>query len=294
MKTSIKIFILLLAITCAIGGVMIYAKTKVAPPVSIKQFDQYSQDIYSMSADLSKAGRPSREDAIYFDAINRIWIFSSEGKLSNVETDMLTGEIVNRYAPLFLSRCFDSFRRSNWKDSEHNYILSQIRNLQNIKQSDNSSALSGKYVDSLNEVSQIISDYRDARKVSQSTSFTGISNAQVTISKARSYAKHPYLSNCKTLLDDLNKVPSKIAQSHYNYISAQVEKLANYSSYTQHYYDDTLVPQVDAALTEYDNKAAALYGSKKNIDDLWTRARNYFERAIIYYSNNNQAFGSIN
>ena len=266
---------------------MIYAKTKVAPPVSIKLLDQYSQDIYSMSADLSKAGRPSREDSIYFDAMNRIRIFSSEGKLSNVETDKLTGEIVNRYAPLFLSRCFDSFSRSNWKDSEHNYILSHIRNLQNIKQSDNSSALSRQYVDSLNMVSQIISDYRAARRVSQSTSFTGISNAQATISKARSYANHPYLSNCKTLVADLNKVRSNIAQSHYNYISAQVEELVKYHSYSQSDYENTLIPQVDAAVTEYDNKAAALYGSKKSVDDLWKRARDYYDRAMIYYSNNN-------
>lgn len=287
MKTSIKIFILLLAITCAIGGVMIYAKTKVAPPVSIKQLDQYSQDIYSMSEDLSKAGRPSSEDAIYFDAMNRIRIFSSEGKLSNVETDKLTGEIVNRYAPLFLSRCFDSFRRSNWEDSEHNYILSQIRKLQSIKQSDNSSALSKQYEDSLNMVSQIISDYRAARQVSHSTSFTGISNAQATISKARSYANHAYLSKCTTLVADLNNVPSKIAQSHYSYISEQVEKLAMYHSYSQSDYENTLVPQVDAALTEYDNKAAALYGSKKNIDDLLNQAMSYYERAMIYYSNNN-------
>ncbi len=287
MKTSIKIIILLLAITCAIGGVMVYAKTKVAPPVSLKQVDQYSQDIHSMSAALSKAGYAAREDSIYFDAINRIQIFSSEEKLSNTESDKRTDEIVNRYTPLFISHCFASFGRSDWNDSEHNYMLSQITNLKNIKHSDKSSVLSKQFVDSLNMVLQIISDYRDARRVSRSTSFTGIANAQSTISKARSYANHPYLSNCRTLLNDLNTVRSNIAQSHYNYISAQVERLANYRSYSQSYYENTLIPQVDAAVTEYDNKAAALYGSKKNVNDLWTRARNYYDRAMMYYNPNN-------
>ena len=261
---------------------MVYAKTKVAPPVSVKQVDQYSQDIHSMSADLAKAESASKEDSIYSDAINRIQIFASEGKLSNVETDLLTCEVVNRYASRFLYRCFDSFKQSHWKDAEHNHMLSQIRKLQNVKQSDNSSALSTQCADSLSVVSQVINKYRDARRISRNTSFRGISNAQSTIKKARSYANDPYLSNCKPLLNNLNKVPANIGQSHYNYISAQVEELANYHHYSQSEYDK-LIPQVDAAVKEYNNKAAELYGSKKNVDELWARTRNYYDRAMNYY-----------
>lgn len=78
---------------------------------------------------------------------------------------------------------------------------------------------------------------------------------------------------------------SEIAQSHYRYISAQVEKLSQYRYFGQSYYDNTLVPQVDAAVTEYDNKAVALYGKKQNVEPLWARARGYYDQASSYYNN---------
>lgn len=80
---------------------------------------------------------------------------------------------------------------------------------------------------------------------------------------------------------------TSIAQSHYAYISAQVEKLSEYRFYGQQYYENTLVPQVDAAVTEYDNKANTLYGSKKDVNVLWNRARGYYNEASNYYNNNN-------
>ena len=126
------------------------------------------------------------------------------------------------------------------------------------------------------------------RRISRSTSFTSVSNAQSVISQARQFANDKYLSNCTDLKNALNSVRNEIAQSHYRYISAQVEKLSQYRYFSQSYYDNTLVPQVDAAVTEYDNKAAALYGKKQSVEPLWARARSYYNQASSYYNNYNQ------
>ena len=83
----------------------------------------------------------------------------------------------------------------------------------------------------------------------------------------------------------LNGVRPAIAASHYNHVCAMVEKLSQYRYLSQSYYDNTLVPQVDAAVTEYDNKASALYGSKRNVSTLWDRARSYYSNASEYYNN---------
>lgn len=152
------------------------------------------------------------------------------------------------------------------------------------KHSDNTDVIKNSTYDSLNVIVQIISKYKQARRISRSTNFTGISNAQSVISRARQFANDKYLSNCTDLKNALNSVRNEIAQSHYRYISAQVEKLSQYRYYSQSYYDNTLVPQVDAAVTEYDNKAAALYGKKQSVEPLWVHARGFYNQASSYYN----------
>ena len=167
-------------------------------------------------------------------------------------------------------------------------MLKEIADLRKIKHSDNTDVINNSTMDSLNVIVQTIDRYKQARRISRSTSFTSVSNAQSVISQARQFANDKYLSNCTDLKNALNSVRNEIAQSHYRYISAQVEKLSQYRYFSQSYYDNTLVPQVDAAVTEYDNKAAALYGKKQSVEPLWARARSYYNQASSYYNNYNQ------
>ena len=80
MKTTVKILILLLAVTCAIGCVMVYAKTKVAPPVAISQTNQYTQDVIKLVKEEIASKDTKDEDEIFAKAIDRIHIFAQEGK----------------------------------------------------------------------------------------------------------------------------------------------------------------------------------------------------------------------
>lgn len=146
---------------------------------------------------------------------------------------------------------------------DHSYMLIVSKRLHSVKHTDGSKVLRKTTIDSLTLVENIISDYRQARIISRSTAYKGVSSAQNTINQAKKYANDTYISKCIDLRNALNNVRAGIAQSHYNYISSQVEKLSEYRYYGQQYYENTLVPQVDAAVTEYDNKANALYGAKK-------------------------------
>lgn len=194
-------------------------------------------------------------------------------------------DAVGIYMPMYLRRCFEKFEQSVWYDSDHARMLVEIADLRKIKHSDNTNVIDNSTQDSLNIIIQTINRYKQARRISKSTRFTGVSNAQFVISQARLLANDKYLSNCTDLKNALNSVRSEIAQSHYRYISAQVEKLSQYRYFGQSYYDNTLVPQVDAAVTEYDNKAVALYGKKQNVEPLWARARGYYDQASSYYNN---------
>ena len=283
MKTTIKIIILLLAVTCAIGGVMIYAKTKVAPPVIVNQTNQYKQDVNKLVSEEMSSEDAKTEDEFFAKAIDRIRIFEQEGKMEASEADTSLDQLVGSYSSRFLKRCFAAFRQSEWKDETLNYILSQSALLKGLTHSDKTSVIKKSTIDSLNLAASIISDYRDARRVSRVSTFTGYDNARSSISKARTYANNQYLSNCRTLLHDLNTVKSRLAKSCYNQVVAKVDELGNYHRYNKSYYDNTLVPQVDQVVTNYDNKAAAIFGYKENVNALWNRAKDYYDNAMEYY-----------
>jgi predicted RND superfamily exporter protein len=55
MKVTAKIFILVLSIALAIGGVMVYAKTRVEPPVAFQPINQFEKDLNHLYSDLKKA-----------------------------------------------------------------------------------------------------------------------------------------------------------------------------------------------------------------------------------------------
>ena len=287
MKVTIKIFFLLLAISLAIGGIMVYAKTKVAPPIALKQINQYSNDIAMTRRSLAEAKDASKEDSIYFTIMDRVKVYELENKLNLNEADKCLDECTSCYCPLFMDRCFSKFNESLWLDCDHNIILNRISELKALSHSDKSMVLTRSEVDSLNLISSIISDYRQARKISKSSSFDGVANAQSVIIQAKKFSRNSYLRNCTELKNSLASVKTSIALSHYNYVSSQVDKLSQYRYFSKTYYEDTLIPHVDAVTTEYDNKAQSLYGSKRDVNALWQKARNYYDQAMSYYGVSN-------
>lgn len=285
MKVTIKIFFLLLAISLAIGGVMVYAKTKVDPPTAIKQVDQYAEDIATSRKVLVSVKNEEMEDSIFFTTIDRIRVFNKENKIQSDRSDKYLDNCMNAYCSLFTNRCFSEFKKSVWNDNEHNNILSRVSVLKSLLHSDKSMVLTKQETDSLNLITRIISDYRQARRISRSTVFSGVANAQSVISQANSFSNNEYLRNCTDLINSLKNVKSEIATSHYNYVSAQVDKLSQYRYFSKNYYENTLIPHVDAVTTEYDNKAQSLYGSKRDVNVLWQRARGFYDQAMSYYGN---------
>ena len=287
MNTTAKILILILSVICAIGGVMVYAKTKVAPPIVLSQINQYEQDVIKLIAEELSAENAKKEDEVFTKAVDRIQIFAKEGKMNTSEINESMDRFVGSYSPKFLKRCFVAFNQSEWKDETHRYILSQTSVLKSLTHSDGTSVLSKSTIDSLNLVSSIISDYRAAKQISRTSTFTGYDNASSSISKARSYANNSYLSNCRTLVNDLNQVKLRLAKSCYSQVVSKIDELTRYRIYTRDYYDNTLVPEVDQVVTDYDNKAAAVFGTKENVTALWNRAKSHYSDAMSYYEPDN-------
>ena len=283
MKVTIKILVLLLAVVLAVGGIMIYAKTKVDPPKALEQVDQYAIDLKKCNDAIVKGKEAEEIDRIYDSALKRIEVYQQEQKIQSTVADKSLENLAVTYSPIFLKQCFDLFTYATWSDEDHTYMLLRIRGMKDLKHNDGTSVLLKSTSDSLDQVSRIIADYKQARIVSRSNSFTGISNAKSTINQATQYANDQYLSNCLDLVSALNSVKKNIAESHYNYIFSQVAELSQYRYFSKDFYVNTLIPHVDKVVSEYDNEAGALYGSKRDVNSLWSRARNYYNLAMSYY-----------
>lgn len=287
MKNKVKVLILVLSIIAAVSGVMIYAKTIVEPPMALKQINQYTTDLSICYSSLVKAGSEVREDSIFDITVDRIKKFEAEGKLTAVDAKSNIECLLGKYTPLFFKHSFGKFQQNTWHDSDHNYMLSVVKSLKSMKHTDNTLAIAKTTLDSLNQVERVISNYRQARTLSRRTSFTDVASAQNVINQANKFVNDPWLSKCTELSNALKNIKPSIAQSHYSYVLDQVEKLSQYKYYGQSYYENTLIPLVDATVTEYDNKAATLYGSKHDVNSLWNKARAYYNEAASYYAQSN-------
>lgn len=287
MKTVVKILVLLISVVGAISCVVIFAKTKVAPPVILSPINQYMQDVSDLISKEMSSDDVSGDDEVFIKAMDRIQIFYNEGKIDASEFDESLDRFVASYSSRFLERCFTTFNQTEWENETHNYILVQSALLKGITHSDRTRVIQKSTLDSLDLAASIISDYRDATRVSHIVTFTGYENANVAIHKASSYASNKYLMNCRKLMNDLIMVKPRLAASCYNQVVAKIDELENYRYYSKDYYDNTLVPQVDQVVTTYDNMAEKIFGTKENVNVLWNRAKSHYNDAMSYYEFDN-------
>ena len=284
MKTTVKIMILALSLLVAIGGIMVFEKTMVEPPNALKQVDSYAIELEKNLNLFNQSLSVRQQDSLWLQIMDKIYVFAGESKLTDEVFDHSMDHLWSLYAPLFIDRSFHLFKQSQWDERDHAYMLNVIDLLRQAEYGDGSKVLVDTHAESLKSVEQIITAYRQAKALCSQTNYLGIDNARQRVQKAEQYATDAWLSYCKSLVNNLKQMKIEIGQSHYRYIESKVEELSRYGAYTEENYMNTLVPQVNAAVLEYDQQAHSLYGTKQNVDALWSRARTYYDQATTYYS----------
>ena len=262
---------------------MVFAKTRMEPPVAVKQSNQYMKDLQRSRNVLLAAGTIIQKDSVLEITLDRLLTFSNEGRIKSDEADNETDELLNAYIPFFVKDSYGKFSKNVWYESDHKRMLDVIAGLRKVTHADKKAALNKSQDDSLSQIQKTISDYRQAKVVSRRTTYNGIENARTCINQARQYANDHWLSNCISLVTALRNVKPSIAKSHYRYVAAKVEELSQYRYYSKEFYSYTLVPNVDRTISEYDREASKLYGSKQDVNTLRNKARNYVEAAENYY-----------
>lgn len=266
----------------AVVGVLVFAKTRVAPPLNLKLVDQYVVNLESSSVsfDTIKSIEESRIEYIRLD--DKLNIFLSENVIDAKVSDEYRMKIDDSYGRKLTTYGFDILRGSVWPENKLQDLLSMLVSLNADKLTTEDTAVSEEFINTSNKICRVVDEYKSALNLAKNTSYNGINDASAKIQKAKSYRSAEYLRNNVALVTALNALPRKIAQSHYGHVSGLVNALGGYYNVSKDYYMNTLIPRADNAINEYKN--TKIYGgSKPSVSDLENRAVNLVTAAMNYY-----------
>ncbi len=280
MKSTVKILILLACVVLAFGGVMIYAKTRVSPPMELKQVNQYTEEYNKCINSLSNTRNP---DLTFNSSIDLINVFAREKKIDKEQASKGRDQLVSSYAPIFARRCYGVLKGSSWSESALSNMTSTIATLRGMTIKGDDSALKKSTRDSLAQVENIVGKYHKALAVSQQGGFTSVAAAKSTIAQANQYASDPWLKHCASLVSALHSVSSRIGEAHYSRVVAAVSRLANYRSFSSlESYNAGAVKAAQAAINEY-KSASSIYSNRHDTSGLSSKAASYYNAAYNYF-----------
>ena len=294
MKTNspIKIVILVLTIAVAAGAVLYFLKTIVTPPTNVDVNNLHIASIEKDVKNLTESKSMSYNDSLYVLLNDKIEVFSNEGFLTVSEKDAQIKEFILKYVPVFKAICTKRFNSPNWDDTDFTAWRKRIAELQKVALSDGTLVVQGTNKNDLANIVGVMDDYKTAKGIAAIRSFTSVAKAKTDITSANNYASRPYIEHSK-VAGSLKKVKENIGESHYKNLVLKVHELSNYASMSQTEFQ-SLVNEVNNALTEYDaNKS--IYGSAaKDLASLKTDAGKYVSAANQYYTAQSQPSIRVN
>ncbi len=282
MKTTIKILLLILFFIGAIAGVLVYAKTRVAPPSEIEQVDQYRIALEEASAVLDSINGYEDCKAAYMNLDDKIRRFRAENVIDDSAADFFRVKTDTIYGNSIIGSFYTVLGRSEWPENVLNNMIMDLDALRADRLSTGETAVPAEFTREVDRLHSIMNNYQAALRLVQNTSFRGIRDATRRINLANNYKSAEFLRNNTSLVRELNELPARLAQAHYYYVSAKVNSLREYQGITKENYDGIIV-RVNGVIEEY--KQTRIYGNRKpNVSALDQQARGYIQSAMIYYT----------
>lgn len=286
MKTVVKILLLVLFSIGAIAGILVFAKTQVAPPSNIKLVDQYALNLKSTCASFDSIKDFNESRVEYSRIDDKLKRFFSEDAIDATVSDEYRKKIDETFGKNLRAYGFGLFQKSVWSEDQLNEMLSMLSTLKSDKLSTGETAVSDEFLASADKINGVVGAYHAALRLSRNTSYNGVNDASSKIQKAKNYRSSEYLKNNASLVNALDALPGRIAQSHYRHVSSLVSSLGGYYNVSKDYYMNTLIPRADHAINEY--KDAKIYGSSKpSVSELENRAVSLVTAAMSYYGDGN-------
>ncbi len=275
MNTFGKILVIILAVLVATGAVLYFVKTMLDPPARVTVDNGYAALIDEAISEYSESRQHSYESG-YRPVYDRIERFHTEGKLTGSEYDRTRSDAAAIYAPRLAQDCYRRLMME-WNDSDMDEMENRIYRLFNQRLYSSGAPVIDNDPESsrsLNEITDILKLSREARNMCTSPTFISLDNSRAGMIKVRSYLSNRYLKNNTSLIEAIDEYGALLGRQHYLELSNRTDALAAYAamSYDEfnNQYEETM-----AAISEYDNNAATVYGTAIDTTPLRARLNRY-------------------
>ena len=283
-NTGKKILILGIVIAIAIAGILAFYPTIVAPPTDVPVNNLHKSSLEANINGFSDTENTIFNDSIYNVVVDKLGMYKSEGFMTEEEIDYQTKALVQKYLPIFTKLSHAKFRASTWRESDHKDMLNRIAHLRTLKVDyGETCAVAGSYETDLRRIEQIISNYKEAKKVASYSTFYSVSDANTKIQNAEKYRTMEPLSNCTDLTNKLAAVKSNIGNSHYYQVESKVNEMANYRNMTEDAFN-SLMSTANSKIQEYDSNRSKYGYNAKTTDALKQKAAEYYRSAKEFFT----------
>lgn len=283
-NTGKKILILGIVIAIAIAGILAFYPTIVAPPTDVPVNNLHKSSLEANINGFSDTENTIFNDSIYNVVVDKLGMYKSEGFMTEEEIDYQTKALVQKYLPIFTKLSHAKFRASTWRESDHKDMLNRIAHLRTLKVDyGETCAVAGSYETDLRRIEQIISNYKEAKKVASYSTFYSVSDANTKIQNAEKFRTMDPLSNCTDLTNKLAAVKSNIGNSHYYQVESKVNEMANYRNMTEDAFN-SLMSTANSKIQEYDSNRSKYGYNAKTTDALKQKAAEYYRSAKEFFT----------
>lgn len=284
MKSTIKALLLIIVTIGAIVAVLIFAKTRVAPPSDVEMNDPYPDAIASACTKIdytSDIYDKKQVHAMLKDKIERYYL---EDRITDSEADTRHSDISKSYGNELIKYGYSLFKEPHWDKAELNEMLKMVDEMDEDVLINGQKAIpQQEYSKAVKNLHKIVDNYDLALNHSKNTRFKDIQDADEKVRKANDFKQDYYLQNNIDLVQALDEMPEKIAKNHYDYLNKQCDKLKKYSNYSSLYdYEITISDPIEK---EIDNYKTSTYCSNKpsidpvndKFDKIYSEANRYFD-----------------
>lgn len=247
--------------------------------ITRKPDDKFCKDYYT-------------EVAYHIDDYHKNSKFSSNPSDNDQWKNNLSKQLYSAYAEKFIKQAFYVFNRSEWSNSDLNFIRNEYKALQSSSLLERGSPVDQKF----NEIQTIFRKYDEIRSFiadCNKFSFPGsesslqdkfpVDNVKSKIEQSNAYLSrrldNPYVNNCTRLRDELKTIPQSLFSKHVWYLDQKIRSWSGfYMEYSsQSSYHNQLFTPLREEINALDN---SIYNAP-GFDSEYTRLRNRLDADAI-------------
>ncbi len=280
MKNTVKILILAISFAGVSTLILIFLNTILKPPTKVDYTNQFIPQIESLTQGLDGKSEMTlnKLNNKYFTFSELKKLYEENGLLDGSEMSLVTKEFVSAYDPVYAGECLAYFSHLRWDEGILDDMTSRLEQLKELSPDVYNNN------QKLNTVSQVLKDYREAKKLT-TKKWKNLKESTENRALTNKYESAPYLHNNKYLCNLMEEALQRQGEQHYKYLDKRVSTLECYLDIgmTKARYD-IISSAVLAELSEYKENASKVYGEVLDISSLMNNAADRYQIAIDYYS----------